>query len=295
MTTASHAETMLKPGALAGRTIVITGGGTGLGRSMGRCLLSLGAKLVICGRRAEVLEQTANELQQETGGEVFAQPCDVRKTDQVDALAAAAKDRFGQIHGLVNNAAGNFICPTERLSYNAFQTVVDIVLGGTTHCTLAFGKQWIADQTPGVILNIAATYASTGSGYVVPSAVAKAGVLALTRSLASEWGKYRIRLNAIAQGPFPTEGAWSRLMPAALKEIANPAARIPVGRVGEHQELANLAAYLLSDYSAYMTGACVTIDGGESVRGAGEFNYLDAVTSEQWDQLQAMMKPRKPV
>jgi NAD(P)-dependent dehydrogenase (short-subunit alcohol dehydrogenase family) len=284
---------MLKPGTFAGRTILITGGGTGLGHSMGRMLLSLGANLVICGRRQEVLEQAARDLEQETGGHVLAQPCDVRITDQVDALVAAANARFGAVHGLVNNAAGNFICPTERLSYNAFQTVVDIVLGGTTHCTLAFGKQWIADGTPGVILNIVATYASTGSGYVTPSAVAKAGVLALTRSLASEWGKYGIRSNAIAPGPFPTEGAWSRLMPDALKAVANPAARIPAGRVGEHPELANLAAYLLSDYSAYMTGACVTLDGGESVRGAGEFNYLEAVTPDQWDQLQAVMKPKK--
>jgi len=291
--TPSLTETMLKPGTFAGRTIVITGGGTGLGRSMGRMLLSLGANLVICGRRQEVLEQTARELAEETGGQVLPQPCDVRDTNQVDALAAAAKERFGAVHGLVNNAAGNFICPTERLSYNAFRTVVDIVLGGTTHCTLAFGKQWIADGSPGVILNIVATYASTGSGYVAPSAVAKAGVLALTRSLASEWGKYGIRNNAIAPGPFPTAGAWTRLMPEALQKIADPAARIPAGRVGEHQELANLAAYLLSDYSAYMTGACVTLDGGESVRGAGEFNYLEAVTSEQWDQLQAVMKPKK--
>lgn len=284
---------MLKPGTFAGKTIVITGGGTGLGRSMGRCLLSLGAKLVICGRRQEVLEQAARELEQETGGEVLAQPCDVRKTDEVDGLVAAAKARFGTVHGLVNNAAGNFICPTERLSYNAFQTIVDIVLGGTTHCTLAFGKQWIAEGTPGTILNIVATYASSGSGYVVPSAVAKAGVLALTRSLASEWGKYGIRSNAIAPGPFPTEGAWSRLMPEALKNVFNPVEGIPLGRVGEHQELANLAAYLLSDYSSYMTGSCVTMDGGEWVRGAGEFNYLEAVTSQQWDELQAMMKPKK--
>ena len=289
----SLTETMLKPGTFAGRTIVVTGGGTGLGRSMGRMLLSLGANLVICGRRQDVLEQTARELEQETGGKVLAQPCDVRNTDQVDALAVAAKERFGAVHGLVNNAAGNFICPTERLSYNAFQTVVDIVLGGTTHCTLAFGKQWIADGTPGVILNIVATYASTGSGYVTPSAVAKAGVLALTRSLASEWGKYGIRSNAIAPGPFPTEGAWTRLMPESLKKFSDPAARIPAGRVGEHVELANLAAYLLSDYSAYMTGACVTIDGGESVRGAGEFNYLEAVAPGEWDQLQAMLKPKK--
>lgn len=291
--TVGNIDTMLKPGAFAGKTIVITGGGTGLGRSMGLCLLSLGARLVICGRRAEVLKQTARELEQETGGEVLPQPCDVRVTDQVDALVAAAKGRFGAVHGLINNAAGNFICPTERLSYNAFQTVVDIVLGGTTHCTLAFGKQWIAEGTPGVILNIVATYASSGSGYVVPSAVAKAGVLALTRSLASEWGKYGIRSNAIAPGPFPTEGAWSRLMPESLQGLFDPAARIPLGRVGEHQELANLAAYLLSDYSAYMTGSCITLDGGESVRGAGEFNYLEAVASRQWDELQAMMKPKK--
>ncbi len=286
-------DSMLKPSTFAGKTIVITGGGTGLGRAMGRGLLALGAKLVICGRRAEVLEQAARELEQETGGEVLAQPCDVRKTDEVEALVAAAIARFGAVHGLVNNAAGNFICPTERLSYNAFQTVVDIVLGGTTHCTLAFGKQWIAEGTRGTVLNIVATYASTGSGYVVPSAVAKAGVLALTRSLASEWGKYGIRLNAIAPGPFPTEGAWSRLMPESLKGLFNPAERIPLGRVGQHEELANLAAYLLSDYSAYMTGTCVTIDGGESVRGAGEFNYLEALTSQQWDELQALMKPKK--
>ncbi|HVX62486.1 MAG TPA: SDR family oxidoreductase [Pirellulales bacterium] len=291
--TVANTETMLRPGAFAGKTIVITGGGTGLGRSMGRCLLSLGARLVICGRRAEVLQQTARELEQETGGEVLPQPCDVRNTDQVNALVAAAKGRFGVVHGLINNAAGNFICPTERLSYNAFQTVVDIVLGGTTHCTLAFGKQWIAEGTPGVILNIVATYASTGSGFVVPSAVAKAGVLALTRSLASEWGKYGIRSNAIAPGPFPTEGAWSRLMPEPLQGLFNPAERIPLGRVGEHQELANLAAYLLSDYSAYMTGSCITLDGGELVRGAGEFNYLEAVTNQQWDELQAIMKPKK--
>ena len=284
---------MFREDTFRGRTIVITGGGTGLGRSMAHGLLSLGANLVICGRRADVLQRAAEELRQETGGQVLAQPCDVRNTDQVEALATAAFEKFGAVHGLVNNAAGNFICPTERLSYNAFQTVVDIVQGGAVHCTLAFGKRWIAAGTPGTILNIVTTYASSGSGYVVPSAVAKAGVLALTRSLASEWGKYGIRSNAIAPGPFPTEGAWSRLMPDALRELGDPTSRIPLGRVGEHQELANLAAYLLSDFSAYINGACVTIDGGESVHGAGEFNYLDAVTPEQWDKLQAIMKPKK--
>ncbi len=293
MTVHTHQNAMLKDGAFRGRTVAITGGGTGLGRSMAQTLLSLGAQVVICGRRAEVLDRTADELRQETGGEVLPQPCDVRNTDQVEALVAAAYDRFGAVHGLVNNAAGNFICPTERLSYRAFQTVVDIVQGGAVHCTLAFGKRWIAAGLPGAILNIVTTYASSGSGYVVPSAVAKAGVLALTRSLASEWGKYGIRSNAIAPGPFPTEGAWSRLMPDALRNLGDPTARIPLGRVGEHQELANLAAYLLSDYSGYINGACITIDGGESVHGAGQFNYLDAVSPEQWDELQAIMKPKK--
>jgi NAD(P)-dependent dehydrogenase (short-subunit alcohol dehydrogenase family) len=284
---------LLPEGTFADKTVVITGGGTGLGRAMGHYLMTLGARLVICGRRADVLNTAAAELQDATGSEVLATPCDVRDSAQVDALLAAAYARFGQVHALVNNAAGNFICPTERLSYNAMNAVIDIVLRGTCHCTLAFGKRWIADGTRGVMLNIATTYARTGSDYVVPSAVSKAGVLALTRSLASEWGKYGIRTNAIAPGPFPTEGAWSRLMPPAVQAAFDPATRIPVGRLGEHQELANLAAYLLSDYAAYINGECITIDGGEWLRGAGEFNGLEAVTPQQWDELQAAMKPRK--
>jgi NAD(P)-dependent dehydrogenase (short-subunit alcohol dehydrogenase family) len=288
-----QAQGLLKPDTFAGRTIVITGGGTGLGRSLGRYLLTLGANLAICGRRLNVLEQTAAELEQETGGQVLAQACDVRQPEQVERLLAATIDRFGKVDGLVNNAAGNFICPTERLSYNAFHTVIDIVLRGTVNCTLAFGKRWIAEGQAGTILNIVATYASSGSGYVVPSSVSKAGVLNLTQALGSEWGKYGIRLNALAPGPFPTEGAWSRLMPAEIADGFAAGERIPAGRVGEHQELADLAAYLLSPYSAFVTGACFTIDGGESVRAAGEFNYLESVTPQQWDQLQARLKPRK--
>ncbi len=196
---------------------------------------------------------------------------------------------------LVNNAAGNFVCPTERLSYNAFNSVVDIVLKGTYNCTLALGKRWIEAQTPGSVLNISTTYAWTGSGYVVPSAVAKAGALIMVRSLASEWGKYGIRLNAIAPGSFPTEGAWSRLRPSELgnDEPAMSNQRVPLGRYGEHQELANLAAYLLSDFAAYITGACVTIDGGSWLRGAGMFNELERVEPEQWDELQAAVKSRR--
>lgn len=286
-------DSMLKPGTFDGKTIVITGGGTGLGLSMSRYLLELGAKVSICGRREEVVRETAEKLAAETGGEVHAQGCDVRVPEQVEAMLAATMDRFGTIHGLVNNAAGNFICPTERLSYNAFNSVVDIVLKGSYNCTLAMGKRWIADKTPGVFLSISTTYAWTGSGFVVPSAVAKAGVLIMTRSLAAEWGKYGIRLNAIAPGPFPTEGAWSRLMPPQLGDTFDPKHKIPLGRYGEHQELANLAAYLLSDYSAYVTGEVVTIDGGEWLRGAGEFNGLDALSGDDWDALQAVMKPKK--
>lgn len=289
----TYTSSMLKPGTFAGKTIVITGGGTGLGRSMGKYLLELGGNLVICGRRQEVLQNTAKELEQETGGKVLAVGCDVRVPEQVEAMADAAFERFGSVHGLINNAAGNFICPTERLSYNAFNAVVDIVLKGTYNSTLAFGKRWIKAKQPASVINISTTYAWTGSGYVVPSAVAKAGALMLVRSLASEWGKYKIRFNAIAPGPFPTEGAWSRLMPPQVADKFDQQYRIPLGRHGEHQELANLAAYLLSDYSAYITGATVTIDGGEWLRGAGEFNALEAVKQEEWDALQAMTRPGK--
>lgn len=293
MPSPKHTDGMLKPGTFDGKTVLITGGGTGLGRSVGQYLLSLGANLVICGRRKEVVSETAEALQKETGGKVLATGCDVRKPEEVEALMAAAYERFGRIDCLINNAAGNFICPTERLSYNAINTVVDIVLKGSYNCTLAAGKRWIADGVPGTVLSIGATYAWTGSGYVVPSAMGKAGVLIMSQSLASEWGKYGIRLNVIAPGPFPTEGAWSRLMPPGVDDMFGSEKRIPLGRMGEHQEIANLAAYLLSEYSAYITGACITIDGGEWLRGAGEFNALEAITQPQWDQLQAAMKPKK--
>ncbi|MCH8924390.1 MAG: SDR family oxidoreductase [Planctomycetes bacterium] len=284
---------MLPAGTFQDRTIVITGGGTGLGRAMGQYLLSLGARLAICGRRREVVEKSAEEMAVATGGKTLPLECDVRQPDAVEAMLDAGRERFGPIHALVNNAAGNFICPTERLSYNAFNSVVDIVLKGTYNCTLAVGKRWIAEGTPGVLLNISTTYAWTGSGYVVPSAVAKAGALVLVRSLASEWGKYGIRINAIAPGSFPTEGAWSRLRPKELESVFDVKDRIPLGRYGEHQELANLAAYLLSDFAAYVTGTCVTIDGGAWLRGAGQFNELERVSSEQWDSLQAAMKSKK--
>jgi NAD(P)-dependent dehydrogenase (short-subunit alcohol dehydrogenase family) len=279
-------EGMLKPDTLKGKTFIITGGGTGLGRSIGKYLLELGANLVITSRKKEVLEKTAAELITETGGKVLAISADVRKYDEIENVIKETESRFGRIDGILNNAAGNFISPTERLSHRAFDIIVDIVLKGTYYTTLAAGKNWIAKKQSGIFLNIVTTYAWTGSGFVVPSACSKAGVLALTRSLAVEWAKYNIRSNAIAPGPFPTEGAWSRLLPGDLAKKFDPAERVPLKRVGEHQELANLAAYLLSDFSAYVNGEVITIDGGEWLRNGGEFSHLETIPNEMWDMIE---------
>jgi len=279
-------EGMLRENSLKGKTIIITGGGTGLGKSMGKYFLELGANLVITSRKLEVLAKTADELSAQTGGNVLPVACDVRKFEEVQNVINKTEEAFGQIHAVLNNAAGNFISPTERLSHRAFDIVVDIVLKGTYYTTLAAGKNWISKKQPGVFLNIVTTYAWTGSGYVVPSACGKAGVLALTRSLAVEWAKYNIRSNAIAPGPFPTEGAWSRLLPGELVKKFDPAERIPLKRVGDHQELANLAAFLVSDYSAYINGEVITIDGGEWLRNGGEFSHLEAIPEAMWDMLE---------
>ncbi|GMQ30515.1 SDR family oxidoreductase [Algoriphagus confluentis] len=278
---------MLRADALKDKNILITGGGTGLGKSMGEYFLELGANLVITSRKLDVLQDTAQEMMEKKGGRVIPLSCDVRDIQQVEEMWAQAKKELGQIHVVLNNAAGNFISPTERLSVNAFNTVLDIVLKGTSQVTLTAGKDWIAQKQPGVFLNIVTTYAWTGSAYVVPSAAAKAGVLAMTRSLAVEWAKYGIRSNAIAPGPFPTEGAWSRLLPGDLVKKFDPAKKVPVGRVGEHQELANLAAYLASDFSSFVNGEVMTIDGGEWLKGAGEFNNLDQIPEAMWDMLEA--------
>ena len=282
---------MFESGLLKKNSIIVTGGGTGLGKSMATRYAELGADLVITSRRQEVINSTAEELR-EYGGKVLAVSCDVRDPDQVQNMVDQTVNEFGKIDILLNNAAGNFISPTENLSPNGFKTVVDIVLNGTFNCTQAVGKV-MRENKGGVILNIVTTYAWTGSGYVVPSACAKAGVLAMTRSLAVEWAKYGIRTVAIAPGPFPTEGAWSRLAPPGLgikKKMIN---RVPLKRVGEHIELANLASYLVSDQAGYINGEVVTIDGGEWLQGAGEMNELEKLPKMAWKLLQMTRKKKK--
>jgi NAD(P)-dependent dehydrogenase (short-subunit alcohol dehydrogenase family) len=282
---------MFEKELLNDKSIIVTGGGTGLGKSMATRFAELGANLVITSRRQEVIDKTAEELR-ELGGKVLAIACDVRDPEQVNAMVSQTVDEFRKVDILLNNAAGNFISPTEDLSPNAFKTVVDIVLNGTFNCTQAVGKV-MREKEGGVILNIVTTYAWTGSGYVVPSACAKAGVLAMTRSLAVEWAKYGIRTVAIAPGPFPTKGAWSKLAPPGLgiqKKIKN---RVPLKRVGEHIELANLATYLISDQAGYINGEVVTIDGGEWLQGAGEMNELEKLPRAAWKLLKMTRKKKK--
>lgn len=290
----SYTDKMLRDDALKGKVIVVTGGGSGLGKAMTKYFLELGAKVAITSRDLEKLKNTASELEQETGGTCLPLQCDVRHYAEVENMLQEVLKAFGKVDVLLNNAAGNFISPTERLSANAFDTVIDIVLKGTKNCTLAFGKYWIDTKQPSSsVLNIVTTYAWTGSAYVVPSATAKAGVLAMTRSLAVEWAKYGIRTNAIAPGPFPTKGAWDRLLPGDLAEKFDMAKKVPLKRVGDHQELANLAAYMVSDFSAYINGEVIVIDGGEWLKGAGQFNLLEAIPEELWDQLEMMIKAKK--
>ena len=270
---------MFTPDTLHGKTILVTGGGSGLGLAMAKGFAAAGASIAICGRTQEKLDRAADELRSLTveGARVEGYAVDVRDFEGVGGMFEQIHADFGgSLNGLVNNAAGNFLSASEDLSPGGFKAVVDIVLHGTFNCTHRFGNRLIADKRPGTVLNIATTYAEhSGSAFVLPSACAKAGVLALTRSLAYEWATYDIRLNAIAPGPFPTEGAWTRLLPSKRYEKAY-LKKLPTGRYGRHEELAQLAVFLMSDLSPYITGECVTIDGGESLA-AGQFNFIDTL------------------
>jgi NAD(P)-dependent dehydrogenase (short-subunit alcohol dehydrogenase family) len=279
---------MFQSDLLQSKRILITGGGTGLGKGMAERFLELGATVYICGRRHDVLEATRAELDAKFPGRIHSTVCDVRQLPVVEEMIETIWSH-GPLDIVVNNAAGNFLARTEDLSAGAFEAVIGIVLMGTVNVTMAAGRRWLHAAHSGTVLNIAATYWHTGSAYVVPSAMAKAGVVALTRSLAVEWGNRNIRMNAIAPGPVPTEGAFSRVLPIAdLEKIA--LTRNPLGRFGTIAELANLAAFLVSDFSGYINGEVVTMDGGEWLQGAGEFGDVGRlVTEEQWQSI----KPKK--
>ncbi|XP_016054430.1 PREDICTED: 2,4-dienoyl-CoA reductase, mitochondrial [Miniopterus natalensis] len=283
---------MLPPNSFQGKVAFITGGGTGLGRGMTSLLSSLGASCVIASRKIDVLRATAEQISSQTGNKVHAIQCDVRDPEMVHKAVSELISMAGHPDIVINNAAGNFISPTERLSPNGWRTITDIVLNGTAFVTLEIGKQLIKAQKGAAFLAITTIYAETGSGFVVPSASAKAGVEALNKSLAAEWGRYGMRFNVIQPGPIKTKGAFSRLDPTGEfeKDMIN---RIPCGRLGTVEELANLAAFLCSDYASWINGAVIRFDGGEEVFISGEFNSLKKVTQEQWDTMEALIRKTK--
>tara|TARA_A100001035_G_C27778912_1_gene500619 strand:+ start:1263 stop:2138 length:876 start_codon:yes stop_codon:yes gene_type:complete len=283
---------MLPERTFNNKVVLITGGGTGLGKSIGEYLVKLGAKIIITSRRQNVIDKTAEEFNKISKNSTIAIAGDVRNHEDVKNVIETGFKHFKSIDCLINNAAGNFISPTERLTPGAFDAIIDIVLKGSTYYTLLLGKKWIKNKIPGTILNITTTYAFTGSGYVIPSACAKGGLSSMTRSIAAEWAKYKIRCNAIAPGPFPTKGAWDRLVPPGFSKFINMTKRIPLKRMGEHQELSNLAAYLLSDYSSYMTGEIVTLDGGEWTYNAGQFSFLDKIPKAMWSLIEKTIRKK---
>jgi NAD(P)-dependent dehydrogenase (short-subunit alcohol dehydrogenase family) len=273
---------------LADHHIAVTGGGTGLGRAMAMRCAELGARVTINGRRTEPLETTVADIR-DAGGEAEGISCNVREADDVEAFFDEAEERQGPVTRLVNNAAANFLAAAEDISPNGFDAIIKTNLYGSFYCTQQCGKRWLEREEDGVVLSIATTYAETGSAFVLPSAMSKAGIVAMTRSLAAEWGSAGIRLNAIAPGPFPTEGAWERLVPSEDIE-QQMRQRIPVRRFGEPEELADLAVFMLSDLASYMNGELVTFDGGEKLAAGGQFNDFTRLPREQIKQMMAQMR-----
>ena len=280
------------PEILTGEHIVVTGGGTGLGKAMAKRFATLGARVTICGRREEPLEETVGEIEGR-GGTAEGITCNVRDPEAVEAFFAEAEERQGDVTRLVNNAAANFLAASEELSPNGFDAIMKTNLYGSFYCTQACGRRWLEREDGGVVLSIATTYAETGSAFVLPSAMSKAGIVAMTKSLAAEWGSAGIRLNAVGPGPFPTEGAWERLSPPGMDLEEEMRERIPLRRFGEPEELANLAVFLLSDLSSYMNGAFLTYDGGEVLVAGGQFNAFTRLPRAQIKQMFAVMKEGK--
>jgi len=279
---------MFKEGLLGGKRILITGGGTGLGKEIAAKYLELGAEVWIAGRRGGVLEQTAKELAAKSGGTVRTHAVDIRDAQGVDAMVQRIWDEAGPLTGLVNNAAGNFISPTKDLTPNGFNAIANIVFHGTFYVTHAVGRRWIAGGHKGSVISILVTWVWTGSPYVVPSAMSKAGLHVMTKSLAVEWGRYGIRLNAIAPGAFPTEGASKRLRPDGSFEDA--IGSIPMRRVGRMPELQNLATFLMADGCEWLTGETIAIDGGGYLANGASFSELDRLADADWERMRALIK-----
>jgi NAD(P)-dependent dehydrogenase (short-subunit alcohol dehydrogenase family) len=282
---------MFQADLLKGHKILVTGGGTGLGKAMTEQYMKLGAQCIIWGRRLSVLEETAAELREKTGGIIEVNAVDIRNPMAIDDAVDKAFES-GPLTGLVNNAAGNFISRTEDLSANAFNAIASIVFHGTFNTTNAVGKKWIAHKLKGNVISIVTTWVWSGGPFTVPSAMSKAGVTAMTHSLAVEWGPKGIRLNAIAPGPFPTKGAWERLMPQAdgIQGKGDGTASIPLGRMGRHEELAHLATFLMSEHTEYLTGECIAIDGGQWLTNGGNFHQLSALGDTEWSAIRAAIQ-----
>jgi len=279
---------MFKEDLLKGKKILVTGGGTGLGKEMATHYGQHGADLYICGRRENVLKDTATEIEDKYDVKVNYETLDIRASSDVESYIDGIFQE-GSLDGLVNNAAGNFISPTKDLSHKGFDAIANIVFHGTFYITHSVGKRWIEQKHKGSIISILTTWVWTGSPYVVPSAMSKSGLHAMTQSLAAEWGKYGIKVNAIAPGPFPTKGAWDRLNPGGDND-SDFMGSVPVGRLGEMNELQNLATFLMADGCDYLTGQTIAIDGAQYLTGGGTFSGLDKVSEEDWEQLRAMIR-----